>query len=58
MKSVNHEITEEQYKEAQEHGPLSIIPDAIVMGYGVYGASVSEHDGKFYLSYERGDSCD
>ncbi len=58
MVSVKHEITKEEYEKAQAEGVYSIIPDSIVMGYGCYGASVSEHDGKYYLSYDRGDSCD
>lgn len=58
MVSVNYEITEEEYKKAQKEGPRSIVSESVIMGYGCYGASVSEHDGKFYLSYERGDSCD
>ena len=58
MVSVTYEITEEEYKKAQEEGPRSIVSESVIMGYGCYGAAVSEHDGKFYLSYERGDSCD
>ena len=58
MVSVNYEITEEEYKKALEEGPRSIVSESVIMGYGCYGASVSEHDGKYYLSYERGDSCD
>lgn len=58
MVSVKREITEEEYKKALEEGPRSIVSESVIMGYGCYGATVSEHDGKFYLSYERGDSCD
>jgi hypothetical protein len=58
MVSVKHEITKEEYEKAQAEGVYSIIPDSIAMGYGCYGASVSEHDGKYYLFYDRGDSCD
>lgn len=58
MVSVSYEITEEEYNKALEEGPRSLISESIIMGYGVYGASVSEHDGKYYLSYERGSSCD
>lgn len=58
MVSVKREITEEEYKKALEEGPRSIVSESVVMGYGCYGATVSEHDGKYYLSYERGDSCD
>lgn len=58
MKQVTYEITKEEYNKALSEGPTSIISDSIVMGYGVYGAAVTEANGKYYLSYERGDSCD
>lgn len=58
MVSVKREITEEEYKKALEEGPRSIVSESVICGYGCYGATVSEHDGKYYLSYERGDSCD
>ena len=58
MVSVKREITEEEYKKALEEGPRSIVSESVIQGYGCYGATVSEHDGKFYLSYERGESCD
>lgn len=58
MVSVKREITEEEYKKALEEGPRSIVSEAVICGYGCYGATVSEYDGKYYLSYERGDSCD
>lgn len=58
MVSVSYEITEEEYKKALEDGPLSLVSESVIMGYGCYGASVSEHDGKYFLSYLRGDSCD
>ena len=58
MVSVKREITEEEYKKALEEGPRSIVSESVIQGYGCYGATVSEHDGKYYLSYERGDSCD
>ena len=58
MIDVNREITKEEYDKANEKGPYSLIPESIVMGYGVYGAEVYEEDGKYFLSYSRGDSCD
>lgn len=58
MTNVNREITKQEYDKAKEDSPYSLIPEAIVMGYGVYGAEVYENDGKYYLSYSRGDSCD
>ena len=58
MVSVSYEITEEEYKKAKAEGVYFIIPESIIMGYGCYGATAAEHDGKYYLSYDRGDSCD
>ena len=58
MVSEKYEITEEEYQQALKDGALSIVPECIVMGYGCYGARVSENDGKYYIAYERGSSCD
>ena len=58
MTQVMYEIPKEEYDKALKNGADSIIGDAIHMGNGVYGAKVSEVDGRFYLSYCRGDSCD
>lgn len=58
MVDVTYEIKKEEYDKALEHGADSIIGDAIHMGYGVYGSNVKEVDGKYYLSYSRGNSCD
>ena len=56
--TVTYEITKDEYEQALENGADSIIGEAIHMGYGVYSSSVSEMDGKYYLTYERGNSCD
>lgn len=56
--NVSFEITKEDYDKALAEGAYSIINPAIVMGYGVYGAKVKEIEGKYYLSYSRGSSCD
>ena len=58
MTTVTYEIPKEDYDKALEKGADSIISDAIHMGYGVYGSSVKEVDGKYYLTYSRGNSCD
>lgn len=58
MTDVNREITKEEYDKAKEKGAYSIISEAIVMGYGAYGAMVYEKDGKYFLSYSCGSSCD
>ena len=31
---------------------------AEICGYGIYGAQVYEEDGKYYVSYYRGSTCD
>ena len=58
MVDVNREITKEQYDKAQADSPYVLIDDSIKMGYGAYGATAYEKDGKYYLYYRRGDSCD
>lgn len=58
MKRFSFEISKEEYEKALKEGADSIISDGIKMGYGVYGAKVTEVDGKYYLAYDRGDSCD
>ena len=35
-----------------------LFPISLLIGYGVYGVTVREVDGKYICSYERGDSCD
>lgn len=55
---VTYEISKEEYDKALTEGPESIIGDAVKMGYGVYRSSVSEADGKYFLTYTRGSSCD
>lgn len=58
MVDIEREITKENYEKAKAEGPESIISMDILMGYGCYGAKVFEKDGKFYLQYTRGNSCD
>ena len=58
MKHITKEITEEEYKQAQENGSDSLVPEYVVCGYGLYGSNVYEQDGKYFLKWEQGDSCD
>lgn len=58
MQQVKYEISKENYEKAQKEGAYVLIPESIRMGYGAYCAEVKEEDGKYYLSYECGDSCD
>lgn len=52
------QISKEEYDKAVKNGAASIIGDAIKYGYGLYRSKVFEADGKYYLSYTRGSSCD
>ena len=57
MENIKWELTKEEYEKGKEN-PYSLISDNIKMGYGAYGAQVSEEDGKYYLSFSMGSSCD
>lgn len=57
MVHVNYEITKEEYEKGKIN-PYELIGMDIRLGYGVYSATVTEVDGKYYLSYDRGESCD
>ena len=57
MIHVCYEISKEEYEKAKDD-PKSIIGDDIKIGYGCYLAKVEEINGKYYLSYDRGESCD
>ena len=58
MVRVAYEISKEEFDKAKAEGAESLIGDSIKMGYGVYSAEVTEADGHYYLTYERGESCD
>ena len=58
MTTVTYIISKEKYEKALKDGADSIIGDAIHMGYGVYSSRVYKDDENYYLTYERGDSCD
>lgn len=49
-RSVNHHLAGGDYKK--------VFTDAEVMGYGIYGTYCYEQDGKYFIRYERGESCD
>lgn len=57
MTDIKREITKEEYEVGQKN-PYYLISDNIKMGYGAYGAQVSEEDGKYYLTFSMGSSCD
>lgn len=59
------EITKEQYDRAmQNHRYLVrddmnfVFNEAERYGYGVYGGSVIEKEGKYYVQYSLGSTCD
>ena len=59
MENHTVEISKEEYEKAKKNGAESIVTNpAILYGYGLYGASVSEVGGKYYLHYTCGSSCD
>lgn len=60
MVTVINQISKEEYEKAQKDGAMSLITSpALLLGYGVYGASVSKDDnGNYYLTYRRGETCD
>ena len=57
MVHIEYEISKEDYEKAKDN-PLAIISETVIMGYGCYCPKVYEDNGKYYLSYDRGDSCD
>ena len=64
MRDCKREITKEQFDRADDRGYLAqqdylkIFDESERMGYGVYADRVFEKDGKYYVSFEMGDSCD
>lgn len=58
-------ITKEQFKRAMENGGYiddqdmtSIFNEAERLGYGIYSPIVREENGKYYVDYYRGETCD
>lgn len=59
MKKVIREITKDQYDKAiNEHDTTGIFTFQELQGYGVYNRSIYELEGKYYVSFYLGDSCD
>lgn len=65
MKTGKREITKEQYDRAMDnHGHIigsdekDVFGLSILCGYGLYGDEVYTEDGKYYVKYQCGDSCD
>lgn len=62
---LEREITAEQYQHAMEHnGYLPEADKQVVFsaselyGYGVYGGSVFQKEGKHYVRFSLGSTCD
>lgn len=65
MRWFKREITKEVYDRAQDNrgyitgaDKRALFSDAELFGYGLYSARAHEIDGKYYMSYGLGDSCD
>ena len=65
MVTCTKEISKEIYDKAMEnngHIPKDmeeqVFGIAVLCGYGLYGNRVKEEDGKYYVTYNRGSSCD
>ena len=59
------EITKEQYERGMANkgwltseDSMSVFSEAERWGYGVYCAMVKAEDGKYYVTYDMGTSCD
>ncbi|MBR1823288.1 MAG: hypothetical protein IJ779_03525 [Ruminococcus sp.] len=62
---AKREITKEQYERGLNHGRYLTKEDredvfsvSELFGYGVYGGTVYEENGDFYVLYELGSTCD
>lgn len=59
MKTITKQITEEQYNKAvNEHDVTGVFSQQEVCGYGVYNERYYAQDGKYFVSYQLGSSCD
>lgn len=59
IRTLIKEITEEQYKKATiDHDTSDVFTMQEVCGYGVYCEHFYEQNGKYYVSYQLGSSCD
>ena len=59
MKKHIREITKEQYDKAvNDNDCQGIFTSQELMGYGVYNRQFYELEGKHYVSFYLGDSCD
>ena len=62
---LEREITAEQYERAAhnrgyliESDRHAVFSDSELYGYGVYGGTVFEKEGKYYVRFTLGSTCD
>jgi len=65
MREVKEEISREMYTNYMARPKAEwlpevekTIPESWICGYGYYGTELRAMDGKYYLVYSIGDSCD
>ena len=59
MRRVKKELTPEQWRNVTEkHDTTDIFTAQEVCGYGVYCERYYAQDGKYFVEYSVGDSCD
>lgn len=57
------EVTKEWYDKINKgylsgEERLELFGESLCCGYGIYGYSAREKDGKYYCDYMRGNTCD
>ena len=58
-REITREITEEQFNRAvHEHDMTDIFSETEVCGYGVYSETFYKRDGKCFVRFRLGSSCD
>lgn len=55
---IRKEITREQYINAKEHHDVTGIFDQREYMYGIYNEYFYQEDGRYFVSFRLGDSCD
>ena len=59
MVPIKREITKEQAEKViHENDWSNIFSQSEVCGYGVYGERIREENGKYFVEFYRGESCD
>lgn len=67
MVNSKKELTKEeweQYTEVTKSGirivsnELKVFGESLCMGYGIYGTRCYEEDGRYFVDYSRGETCD